>query len=322
MPLPRELVDAIAAHPENAAGYLVAGDLLNSLADPWGELIAASFQLSRETDPGRFVHWKKELERLTTENAQRWFGSARVPTKWKLGFVEELEIDDAESLESLFHSELGRLCRRVVVHGARIDPEPVLQRLGEADLPMFDGLSIDSDGLELSRAVPQALRSLRVRATSLPWAALNTSRLERLELFDVHDDALLAWVPGLPPTLRHLELSECELPLQAVGRLIEAQRTLETLHLESDLPNEALAWLARSKALSNVKHLAVGGPMTDPGLDAVLKDFARFSRLKTLVLYGGRFGADRRKWAFKQLPQLQLNVEAVTEGWWQARRAR
>jgi hypothetical protein len=74
-------------------------------------------------------------------------------------------------------------------------------------------------------------------------------------------------------------------------------------------------WLANSPVLATLDHLALGGPLTDVGLDALLTNFARFSRLQTLVLYGGRFGPTRRKWAYKQLAQISFEPRRPPADW-------
>jgi len=82
-----------------------------------------------------------------------------------------------------------------------------------------------------------------------------------------------------------------------------------------DLADDVLQWLSRSPLLSQLNHLTVGGPFTDAGLDAVLREFARFSRVAELVLFGGAVSRSLRSMARKQLPQLLLLKQAPPVHW-------
>lgn len=311
MRLPPELLASLQERPDDLAGALVAADWLTSQGDPWGDLITAQCRLEGATDPATFVTFRKQADALLRQHGERWLGAA-VTATWRRGFVERVELDELSLLPRVLASDIAGLARDFSLRGTPRALQQALAQLVEAAPPRLEGLALSGAGT-LSAALPP-LRRLEVHRLSLDWT-FPAEGLRELTITDAPSPALEAWLAVAPSTLERLELLEVELPFPSVRALIDRQQRLRTLHLEDDLPDDLAGWLAQSPVLATLEHLALGGPLTDDGLDAVLKHFARFSRLKTLVLYGGRFGPTARKWAYKQLPQLRFEPRRPPAGW-------
>jgi uncharacterized protein (TIGR02996 family) len=321
MKLPAELLASLESG--ELAAYLVAADWLISQGDPWGELINAQCRLEGATDPSVFVTFKKQADALLKQHGERWLG-ARVAAAWHRGFVERVELDDVELLPRVLASDVGGLLRDLAVRGT---PSEIERALRSVRGPRLRGLALNSTGLSepVLSGVEGLVEDGRTEESSRGRSSTGLDRPERLELQRVALDArfdcsALKWLSvadapvrsEVPSALERLELLEVDTPLRPI---VERQTNLRVLHLEDDLPDDLARWLADSPAISRLDHLALGGPFTDDGLDAILKRFARFSRLKTLVLYGGVFGPTIRKWAYKQLPQLTIERRRPGPGW-------
>lgn len=323
MKLPNELIEALDAHPDNVAGYLVAGDLLNSLGDPWGELISIAFQLTREGDPQRFLDFKKRTEGILSEQRSTWFGDQPLSVEFKYGFVESIRVADDDQLDAVLAHEVPRLTRKLEVLGPATFIERALVRLKQTPMPRLDTLSLYESGTRrqantpregrtlllgepaTAAPLPPRLRQLNVDAVMLDWANIDNSRLEKLKASTFRDPALSRWLKTLRvDSLGHLELFDLDFDTGDLFDAVGRQKKVKLLRLEHDLPTELVGWLNRSPVLSSVQHLALGGPSTDDTLDELLKSFARYSRLKTLLLYGGQFGRSWKARAYKQLPQI------------------
>lgn len=311
MKLPPELLATLKQRPDELAGFLVAADWLTSRGDPWGELISAQCRLEGATDPGVFVTFQKQADALLRTHRKRWLG-AEVTARWRRGFVERIELRDLASFPSVLASDIGGLAREYSLHGTPHALKQALAELSAAASPRLEGLTLSGKG-SLSAALPP-LSTLEVHRLALDWT-LAPRTLRELLIADAPSPSLVPWLQQAPGSFERLELLELDLPAAALQALVDRQRGLRTLHLEDDLPDDVAGWLAHSPVLATLDHLALGGPLTDVGLDAVLTNFARFSRLQTLVLYGGRFGPTRRKWAYKQLAQISFEPRRPPADW-------
>jgi hypothetical protein len=335
MKLPDDLLASLDEAGREA--YLVAADWLLSQGNPWGELINAQCQLENVTSPLAFLTFRKQVTELLGKHGLRWLGGP-VPAVWFRGFVERVEPEDLSLLPSVLDSEVGGLARDFELAELPSALERSMQSLLQASPPRLRGLTLARPGpterheaerrgtlRRRRRAAPPpaerqrvripsglAVQRLEVRGVELDWS-FDGSGLRRIAVSDADVDP--AWLAGAPRTIDQLELLQCEVPHAALMKLIDGQWALRVLHLEDDLPDDLARWLADSPAISRLDHLALGGPFTDDGLDAILKRFARFSRLKSLVLYGGVFGPTIRKWAYKQLPQLTIERRRPGVGW-------
>lgn len=317
MTIPTVVVEALVATPDDPAPYQVAGDVLVQAGDPWGELIAVQCQLQNRTDPGEFLALRRRSDALLAANGVRWTGTLGARVAWRWGFIEHLALDDARDLPRVLATEPGRLIRSLELRGNASVLNPALKELSESRPPRLERLvlagrgaivnpfpnvkGLSCEGLRsevpFSTLAPQSLRSLRLVSNEWPelgtWLqSLDAKALTEIELLDLGTKG----VHGLEP-------------------LIERQVGLSRLHLEDDLVDDLARWLAVSPVLKTLDHLALGGPSTDEGLDAILVNFARFSRLKSLVLYGGRYTPATKRMAYRQLPQIRFDSVRPIRQW-------
>jgi uncharacterized protein (TIGR02996 family) len=315
MKLPPELLATLEQRPGELAGFLVAADWLTARGDPWGELISAQCRLEGATDPSVFLTFQKQAAALLLAHGTRWLGG-EVSATWRRGFVERIELDDLASFPRVLASEIGGLAREYSLRGTPPELKQALRELCDAAPQRLEGLTLRGKGA-LSAPLPP-LRRLEVHRLALDWTSA-PSTLRELFIADAPSPSLVPWLQQAPASFERLELLELELPATTLQPLVDRQQRLRTLHLEDDLPDDVAVWLGNSPVLATLDHLALGGPLTDVGLDAVLTHFARFSRLRTLVLYGGRFGPTRRKWAYKQLAQISFEPRRPPSNWAEGR---
>src|SRR5688572_6495226 len=89
-----QLEEAVAAAPDDPAGYIVYGDWLQREGDPRGELIALQ-AAQRTADQRTFARLKVAEHELLSKWAEHFYGDAcRFPAArkshlhWSLGFIE------------------------------------------------------------------------------------------------------------------------------------------------------------------------------------------------------------------------------------------
>lgn len=317
MTLPEELLEAIVARPDEQAAYVVAADWLSAQGNAWGELISTQVRLSGETDPARFLTLRRRAEELLRQHGERWLGAPGLEAVWRWGFVERLTLPHLDLLSRVRTAEAGALARELVLPGSPLQLAAALTSLSQHPLRRLEALTLSGTG-RISTALPP-LRRLACVGVALDWAALPAA-LEELRVSDVRDGSLAGWLSATTSTcLTRLELLDLELPHAAIHQIVERQDQLRTLHLEDDLPDALARWLAESPALARLEHLALGGPATDDGLEAIVTHFARFSRLERLVLYGGRFGATLRRHAYRALPRIVFAQRRPAADWTQPR---
>jgi hypothetical protein len=149
-------------------------------------------------------------------------------------------------------------------------------------------------------------------ATTLPPS------LEQLELVDVpvfHGAGALLATPA--PRLRRLVIGDEHLELAPLlARLSrDTHPALRELVLIDDLADDTLLALAASPLIAQLDVLQVHGPYTDAGLDAVVREAARFDRLARLVLSGGAASGALKREAYHRLPRLELPTRRPSTSW-------
>ena len=243
-------------------------DWLSAQGDPWGEFIAAQCRLEKENDPGFFLSLRKTSDALLAAHGKTWLGAKEVAATWRWGFVERLAIKESFDLEAVLDSDVGSLARQLDLWGGPESLRVCLELLRKRAPARLEGLSLTGKG-HVKSALPP-VRRLESHGLGLEWKSL-TASLRELLLADVRDPTLSPFLDsGALTSLERLELLDVELPLGTTQRLIAAQTNLHTLHVEDDLPDDLAKWLAESPTMRTLDHLAIGGPATDVGLDAML----------------------------------------------------
>jgi uncharacterized protein (TIGR02996 family) len=317
-PLPEPMEVALAAAPDEPAGYLVAADWLQAQGDPHGELISLMFDLEHEQSPARFLALKRRREELLALHADAWLRGAHLEAStWRWGFVTQARLQ-VEHLGALLQSRAGRLVRELEVHGPLEELEPVL----EAWRPvLLRGLGLVGN----RRAVPvrlapalarlPRLTRLGVFGADVDLTGLETAGLVDLRLRDVQHPSVTAFLARLAaPGLSQLELS-LDAPLEFKTEVAGRLPAVRVLRLEDDLADDLAAWAAQAPRASRLTRLALSGPMTDRGLDALLKASARLQGV-AVSLEGGHFGGSAKRLAHRQLPRLDFHRARTPEPWW------
>lgn len=307
-----DLQTAIAEAPDQAEPYLVYADWLQSQGDAHGEYISLMHALEHETDASRFLTRKKRVDALVAENAERWLNGVKVlDAKWRWGFIRKARIE-ASSLRALLDSRAGRFPRELTLTG-----HSSALHVGLESVPAtLTGLRLEPTYRD-ERVVASSLPVLKRLALGpgqwvLPsWAEANLRDLW-LEAPLAHP-TLLPFLASAAANLHTLQLTEWPEPVEA--SLSDAMPALRRLSVTDDLADDLLIWLAKSPLISQLDHLTIGGPFTDDGLEAVLRAFARFSRVSEIVLWGGAVSRQLRSMAKKQLPQLLLLKQAPAITW-------
>jgi len=334
----------VASAPLDAAPLLVWADELDSRGEALGEYVLLSYAQTKETDPARFVKTRARLEVLEGLHRHQWLLDAMVTeTRWRWGLLRSAVVT-AES-EELFQTlmgatdgpgaHLGLLCdelRLLLRSPAGRFLEDLAVELPEqltSVEPLFEVLRHHQTVRGVTLAAPNP--GLHVRLDALPhlerWRVIGApidpgttlpAGVRRLHLLrtPVFPGAE-AWLTTPAPALEDLLLSELHVEVaQLLARwTLTTHPALRRLSLVDDLTDDVLVALAQSPLLKNLDALAVHGPFTDVGLDAVLRAAARFSRIASITLSGGAAGASLKRLAFKQLPQLQLTVNRASAPW-------
>ena len=307
-----DLQTAIAEAPDSAEPYLVYADWLQSQGEPHGEYIQLMHALEHETDASRFLQRKQRVDQLLRSHGAKWLNEVKVlDAKWRWGFVRKGRVE-ASSLRALLDSQAGRFPRELTLTGhssslhvglehvpatltgLRLEPTYRDEQVVASTLPPLQRLALGAGQWVLPRRAEASLREL--------W----------LEAPLVHP-TLLPFLASAAPSLHTLQLTE--LPQSPESVLETGFPALKRLSLVDDLADDALQWLAKAPLLRQLNHLSVGGPFTDAGLDSVLREFARFSRVGELVFWGGAVSRSMRSMARKQLPQLLLLKQALPTPW-------
>jgi uncharacterized protein (TIGR02996 family) len=317
-PLPGPLEAALAAAPDAPAGYLVAADWLQAQGDPHGELISLMFDLEHEQNPVRFLALKARREALLALHGERWLGGAHLEVvTWRWGFVVHARLQ-MEHLEPLLASRAGQLVRELEVHGPLEELEAAFSRHHPA---LLRGLALvgsrRAPPFRLASVVAQlpALSRLGLFAADVDLTGLDPTGLSDLRLRDVNHPSVAPLLARLmAPGLTHLELS-LDAPLELKTETADRQPALRVLRLEDDLTDDLACWAAAAPRSSRLARLALTGPMTDRGLDALLKEAARLQGV-ALSVEGGAFAATSKRLAHRQLPRLDFRRTRAPEAWW------
>jgi uncharacterized protein (TIGR02996 family) len=329
------LAAAVAQSPDDPGPLLVWADALQARGDPLGEFITASFSLTKETDPSRFVASRRRVTELLATHRRAWLGGADVEEEdWRWGllrrcaltvepehlFQAQMASEDApqahlalllDELMRVLASPAGRFLEDAALHlpGGLDSLAPLADVVAGA--PALRGLVLSLPGPTLTLR-PQAFPAItRWRLLGVPLDPSTTLplSLERLELLEVPlfpgAEELLA---GPAPSLHTLRLEDEHLEVaRLVARLSAATHpALRRLAIADDLADDVLLALAQSPVLARLDELEVRGPFTDAGLEAVFGAAARFDRLRRVSLVGGGVSADVKKRALKRLPRLEV----------------
>ena len=305
---------AIAEAPDSVEPYLVYADWLQSQGDAHGEYIQLMHALEKETDSSRFLARKKRVDRLLADHGATWLNAVKVLSpQWRWGFVRKGRVE-APSLRALLDSRAGRFPRELILTGTG----PALQIAVEALPPTLTGLKLEptyrDDTVNVSSLPSRLVRlALGPARWELPPMIPPALRELRLEAPRAHP-SLLPFLTGEPNRLTTLHLTE--VPFES-GAVFESNAfgSLKRLALVEDLADDTLQWLSKSPLIRQLDHLTVGGPFTDRGLELVLREFARFSRIGEIVLWGGVISRQQRSLARKQLPQMLLLKQPPPATW-------
>lgn len=304
--LPHELEAAIVAHPDEAAPYLVAADWLQARGDPHGELIALMRGLESEQSPASFLAKKQRREALLREHSEAWLGGAELDVaQWRWGFVSHARVE-VEHVAPFLASRAGRFVRSLEIHGPL---EGLEEALRAAPPRALTGLALVGGPrrppLRLARVLESlALKKLGIVALEADFTGFSGRTLESLRIRDVQHPTLTGFL-GQVDTSHLEELELCvDAPLVFKTSVAARAPKLAQLALEDDLADELAAWAARTSVIRHLETLSLCGPMTDRGLDALLVEAARLSRLTRLRLEGGHFSGGLKRLAYRQLPTL------------------
>lgn len=332
MTLPPDIEAAIIAAPGDPSPYLVAADWLQARGDPQGELIAVMHALEAQTDPGQFLARKRRRDELLAAHGRTWLGGLQLADAgWRWGFVQRASVAASSRLEAqlstLVGSRAGRYVQRLEVVAPGAELQKLDQALSVSRLPVLSALELtcarDTERkVSLSLLATSAPRLEHLALTNVSLAGdemlevLRTPPLATLRCVRVRHPRLGALlVSSMTPSLRALELSDVELAVDELLSLASRAR-LSALWLEHDLADDLAIALARSSLFKHLDVLVVGGPMTDRGLDALLLQWDRLSRLKKIVLYGGDHAATLKRAAYRQLPQLSFEKRRPAPDCW------
>ncbi len=208
-----ELLDRIAADPDDVASYLVYADMLTTTGDPRGELIVLMHQVSERPDD---AHLGSALDAYMTKHRAKLFGSLARHTgiawDFHLGFLRSIRYvpdlsDDVEAvLQEIFQLPTAALLRDCLVfadNGFEREIAAAVSKWKPRTLPRLRFA-------KRHQSVESALRDGKDGKNAL-WLEINTNdaamlasvaRLENLEHLEI--STTLTAVPKELATLRHL----------------------------------------------------------------------------------------------------------------------
>ncbi|HET9483051.1 MAG TPA: TIGR02996 domain-containing protein [Xanthomonadales bacterium] len=187
-----ELEAAIAAAPDDIASYLVYADWLIARGDPRGELITLQHGMRAQSDPAKFMTFKKQEEALRTAHLRSWLGDVagpclhRLKIDWRAGHFEGVRIDGPDNMtetplpdlvDAVLGCPLARFVRRLEIRGTAADvadavpetPPPTLAKL----VLHLDGWNVGSMRDERARIEAECARyrDLGIDASTRRWDA-------------------------------------------------------------------------------------------------------------------------------------------------------
>ncbi len=318
MRLPAPLEAAICAAPDEANAYLVAADWLQSRGAPQGELITVMRGLEQEQSPARFLSTKARRDELLREHGEGLVGGAHLDAVvWRWGFVSNAQLE-VEHLAAFLGSAAGRFVRELEVRGPLDELAAALTRsppLVLHGLALVGGRRAPSIRLSALSALV-AIKRLAVVGVDADFTGVQGAQLTDLRVRDVRHPSLTAFLSTFTSApLRRLELS-VDAPLELKVAVVPRLPSLKVLQLEDDLADDLARWSARAPVVKHLDHLTLCGPMTDPGLDAMLIEAARLSRLSRLELAGGHFSSGLKRLAYRQLPAISFHPQRAEWAFW------
>ncbi len=319
MKLPEPLEAALVAAPDDPAAWLVAGDWLEAHGAPQGELAAVMRGLEHERDPGRFVATKARRDELLRQHGPRLLGGAVLDeVRWRWGFVSHARVEVAQ-VGALLASPAGRFVRQLEVHG-RVER---LVGLTTGTAPVLAGLSLvgtrgrATGPLALARVLsPLRLERLALVDLEVDFAEASVAGLRALSLRDVRHASLVPFLSGLDGHRLEALTLQLDVALEHKTGVVGRLPVVASLALEDDLADELARWAAKAPVVKHLNTLALCGPMTDLGLDALLLEASRLSRLRSLRLEGGHFQARLRRLAWRQLPAIAFDARRSPWSFW------
>lgn len=258
----RELLAAVAAHPEDLDARLACADVIHEADAPRAELIRVQVALAtRGVNPARRIHLRERSEALLREHGKRWMGGLKAlgatDFRYSRGFVEEVSLSEqdlAEHGESLFALEPVQRLHLEVRKGKELAKA--------AARPWFEQLR----WLKLSGSGVNA-------AAAALASAEHAGRLEALVMPSVDLDGVAALAGSETLAgLRSLSLTGNEgLGDEAAEALAECHVSLERLYLSGiDLSDEGAAVLAGAEPLQSLKLLALNrNALSDEAAEAL-----------------------------------------------------
>lgn len=248
-PPPKDFELAIIANPDDAAGYLVWGDALQSENDPLGALIAAAAAEKKSLFTAAL---KKQQKAVLGEAAVKALKDGVLELEWRHGVVHTLKIvvedrgreaDPTSRLATLMTDVLSRKALRfvrtfsVAVERRFWEADDDLQRLGwaldplaKAALPLLRTIFLGSEaepcaigGVAHVFAACPRVEHFTLFGDAVSWAALEAPALSKLEL---HGDLTLDVVKALS-TLPKLQT----LTLEVVRSHVEPRPFAEALKI-------------------------------------------------------------------------------------------
>jgi uncharacterized protein (TIGR02996 family) len=302
-----ELEAAILRAPDEADGYLVYGDWLQSQGDPRGELIAlqhAQLRAKGAKAPALKRQVSKLLQThqdsLLGEDLASLIGGGMLTVEWYLGFIrrarlgadpegEEAEIDVREGLQKLLAHPSARFLQVLT--------------LGLAD---NDGENEYGDHIKvIAKAAPGALHTLFIGDFEYPdeseisWAELGNvaplyKALPQLRSLQLRGAGLGLGTIDLPE-LREFTVETGGLPLAAVKSITTAKwPKLERLtvwfgsrHYGARGNEKTLEPLLEARGLPKLEHLGLCNAEFTDALCAVLPKSKVLKQLRTLDLSRG-----------------------------------
>jgi uncharacterized protein (TIGR02996 family) len=306
----RELLAAVAAHPNDAEARLACADVLHEADAPRAELVRAQVALSgRGLNPARRLALRKRVDALLREHGKKWMGGLRAlgasDFHYSRGFVEELSLSERDLAE---HGET--LLALEPVHRLHLEVRDGKGVAKAAARPWFEQLR----WLKLTgNGVNAAARALA--------SAEHAGRLEALVLPSVDLDGVAALAEGEALVgLRSLSLTGNEgLGDEAAEALAESRLSLVRLYLSgTDLSEEGAAVLAGAKRFESLELLALNrNTLTDEAVEVlaaskVLVNLRRLELVRNELSEEGAL-AFRSPKALPKLSHLDLRQMGLSE---------
>lgn len=185
-----DLEAAIVAAPDDATNYLVYADWLIARGDPRGEMITLQHGMRAQSDPAKFMTFKKQEEALRTAHLRSWLGDVagpalhRLKIDWRWGHFEGIRIDGpdnqtetslCELVDVALACPLARVVRRLAIRG---NAGEVADAVPETPPSTLRKLALHLDGWGQNLMVAQRARidahcaryrELGIDATSERW---------------------------------------------------------------------------------------------------------------------------------------------------------